>query len=109
MSEKSRTILICASLILVIIGVYWWGISNSPPPSDNEILSRLKKIESQLDSIEKKKDSVKTVIITVDKEIIKNEKHYEKVVNDIIHQPDSVNRIFTNDYIKRYIDKIRRN
>lgn len=108
MSEKSRTILICASLILVIIGVYWWGISNSPPP-DNEILSRLKKIESQLDSIEKKKDSVKTVIITVDKEIIKNEKHYEKVVNDIIHQPDSVNRIFTNDYIKRYIDKIRRN
>lgn len=109
MSENNKTIILCLVLLLFIIGIYWWGISTSPPSNDSEIKERLKAIEHRLTNIEKKKDSIKTVIVTVDKQIYNNEKHYEKVVNDIIVQPDSLNRIYTNDYIKRYIERIGRN
>lgn len=62
----------------------------------------ISKLEAKIDSLSNKKDSIRTVIITVDKEILTNEKHYEKVVNNILTQPDSVTDAFTRQYLSNY-------
>ncbi len=107
--EKYKEFLILIIGILTISIIYYLGVNSSPPNKEDILLEKINRIESKINSLSRKKDSIRTIIITVDKEIIKNEHHYEKVVNDIIHQPDSINRIFTNDYIERYIDRIRKN
>lgn len=109
MSDGTKTRLTIIISVIIIIVLYWWGVSTSPPPQDAMIQEQLKNIDKKLDSLNNKKDSIRTVIITVDKEIIKNTEHHEKVVNNIINNSDSINRIWTNDYIKRYIDRIRNN
>lgn len=109
MSDGTKTRLTIIISVIIIIVLYWWGVSTSPPPQDTMIQEQLKNIDKKLDSLNNKKDSIRTVIITVDKEIIKNTERHEKVVNNIINNSDSINRIWTNDYIKRYIDRIRNN
>lgn len=95
-------------ILFILFIIFYYNIADFTPKEDI-LLEKITKLESKIDSINNKKDSIRTVIITVDKEIIKNTERHEKVVNNIINNSDSINRIWTNDYIKRYIDRIRNN
>lgn len=84
--------------------LYYYVVVNSPK-KDDLLLNKIDNIEKKIDSVSLKKDSIKTVIITVEKEIINNEKHYEKVVNDIVHQSSIDDSIFATQYIQKFIDE----
>lgn len=89
--------------ILIVIAIYIIAVRTSPDSTDSVLLQKIEKLENKIDSLSIKKDSIRTVIITVDKEIIKNEKHYEEVVNRIITNSASADSIFSRDYISKFI------
>lgn len=60
------------------------------------------KLESKIDLLSNKKDSIKTIIITLDDKILKNEKHYKELSNNILNASDSDNYIWIEQYIKEY-------
>ena len=96
--------------IFVLIGIQQYMIfSNYNNTKDTELLEKVKQLETKLDSLSNKKDSVKTVIIKLDKDLEYNEKHYEEAVNSILNASDSANRIFIDNYIKQYIERITQN
>lgn len=72
--------------------------------SDELILKKLQNIEIELNNISNKKDSIRVVINTIDREIIKNEKHYEEITNNIIAQPSSMDSLFITEFIDRFIE-----
>lgn len=90
-------------LLILILGIGYYSIvKNSPPSTDDLILKEIQNLELKLDSLSDKKDSIRTIILTTDKEILNNEKHYEEVVNTIIIQPDSITDAFIGQYIRDY-------
>ena len=90
---------------LSIAGIYILGLKFLPNKKpEDPFMKELKSIELKLDSIISVKDSIRTIIVTVDKEIINNEKHYEEVVNNIITQPSYMDSLYVSEYIERYID-----
>ena len=74
--------------------------------SNNELNDKIERLENTIDSISKTRDSIVVVIKEVDNKIEKNNQNYEKVVDSIISNPDSINRIYIDSYIKHYIDRI---
>ena len=83
-------------IILLILQQYY--IWTTPRKSEDEVLNR---IESKLDSLSNKRDSIKTIIIKIDNELIENEKHYEEVVNTINAQSFNDDSVFILDYLDR--------
>lgn len=98
--------IIITGIILIIIILGWISfniVKNNP--QDDSLLKEIQIIENKIDSLSNRKDSVRTEIITIDKEILKNEKHYETVINNVISQSNSLDSIFARDYIKKFIDE----
>lgn len=93
-----------AVLLILVLGLWALTVITAPQSSEDILNSKIDNLERKLDSLSTKKDSIRTVIITVDKEIIKNEKHYEEVINTIVSQPSSVDSVFSRDYIQKFID-----
>lgn len=104
----NKTIIIIGiTVLLILLGVQQYIIwKNTSVSTDDLIIEKINKLESKIDSLSTKRDSIKTIIIKVDKEIEDNQKHYEKVANIILNNNDSANRIFIDNYIKQYIDRI---
>lgn len=86
------------TFIVILLAIQQYYIWTTPRETSEEILSR---IESKLDSLSNKKDSVKTIILKVDKELEKNEKHYEEVVNTINAQSFNDDSLYILDYLDR--------
>lgn len=86
-------------VLLIIIGII--SFHNFKVSGD------ISKLEQKIDSLSIKKDSIRTIIVNIDKEIIKNEKHYEKVVDTILTSNDSINYIWTKQYIEQYRQKLK--
>ena len=106
MNKSTIYFSVLIAIIAIILGILvYLTISNSPKGTDEKILEKLNRIESNLDSIAFKKDSIQTIIKQTDKQIFNNEKHYEEVVNNIITQPSAADSIFSRNYIQEFIDK----
>lgn len=101
-SDRTFIIIVAAIIIFLLIVNPFRHQSED----NNLILEKINKIENKIDSLSTKRDSIKTIIINVDKEIENNEKNYEKVVDIIVNNNDSANRVFIESYIKDYIRKI---
>lgn len=91
-------------LILLFIG-YWIYISKTSNKED-VLIDKINKLELKLDSINSKKDSIRTIIDSTHIKIINNEKHYKEVINTIVSSPDSVNDIWTKQYINDYRQRL---
>lgn len=77
-----------------------------PKESNNDLLlNRINQLELKLDSLNNKKDSIRTVIDSTHVKIVTNEKHYQERVNIIINQSSSADSGFIADYIRLYADK----
>jgi len=101
--------LIIIGAVLIIIFLIWQQHLIRDNPKDNyneQILKRMDSLENRLKTLS---DSNKVIIIKIDKELKHNEEHYEKLVDDIFVQSDSVNRKFIDSYIKQYIERITEN
>lgn len=102
-----ETIKMWATIIIVIsIIIGLWvtvmKITPSRKTSNEIIIEKILQIESKIDSISSKKDSIRTIVITIEKEIEINSKKHEKTINTIINSNDSSNLIWIEDYIRQY-------
>lgn len=105
MSERAYSQILLGVVIILfvaILGLYYMLADFNP--KDHQLIE-LQKIESKLDFLRNQKDSIRTIILTTDREILKNEKHHEEVVNTIIIQSSNADSIFARDYIKKFIDE----
>ena len=91
--------------IISTILLIWFYITiadfNSPTKED-KLLKKITELELKVDSLNNKKDSIRTVIDSTHVKIITNEKHYQERINTIITQPDSFSELFTRQYILEY-------
>ena len=103
---KTRDVIIIAVIILIgLLAIQQYLIRSSPSP-DDVLLQKINRIEAKLDSLSTKRDSLKSQIERVDSEVTKNQESYEKEVSVIINNTDSANRVFIDNYIKEYIERI---
>ena len=68
---------------------------------DSNVLEEIHKLETKIDSLSNKKDSIRIVIDSTNTKIINNNKHYEEVVNTINAQPFSGDSMYILDYLDR--------
>ena len=92
-------------IIVVVIAFIWFYISIadfSPKNKDDLLLRKITELELKIDSLNNRKDSIRTAIDSTHIKIITNEKHYQERINTIITQPDSFSESFTRQYILDY-------
>ena len=100
---KKSTLITILSIIIATIAIsVYLTIRYSPKNKEDILLKEIESLETKLDSLSNKKDSIKTVIVNTDKEIISNEKHYQTSVNNIIMQSDSSLSESNRQYIIKY-------
>ena len=100
---KNRIIIIIGVIIfIVLIAFYIFNANFTPKNPNDELLNKISKLELKIDSLNKFKDSIRTVIDSTHIKIITNEKHYQERVNTIIHQSSSADSSFIADYIRLY-------
>ena len=80
----------------------YFTIRYAPESKEDILIKEIESLESKLDSLSNKKDSIKVVIANTDKEIINNEKHYQSTVNNILIQSDSSLNESNRQYILKY-------
>ena len=100
---KKYDIIILTIIFIVISGALYLLSMRKNVPEKDKFLEQIKRIENKIDSLSAKKDSIKTVILTVDRQIESNEKHYEKVINNVITQPFYLDSAEVTEYIDRFI------
>ncbi len=88
-------------ILFILFVIFYYNIADFTPKEDI-LLEKITKLESKIDSINNKKDSIRTVIDSTHIKIITNEKHYQERINTIIVQSDSDNLKFFKNYIKEY-------
>ena len=92
-------------IIVVVIALIWFYISIadfSPKNKDDLLLRKITELELKIDSLNNRKDTIRTAIDSTHIKIITNEKHYQERINTIITQPDSFSESFTRQYILDY-------
>lgn len=87
-------------IIAIFIGIHIYLVYNSPPKTDKTLLDKIDKLELKIESLSKKQDSIKYLILNIEDSIEENEKTHEQISNIIINNPDSVNRKFVDEYIR---------
>lgn len=102
MKDKTVIFLIIVGTLL-FMGFQQYMILNRNPIIDDELLlKKLDNLETKIDSLSIKKDSIQTIIVEIEKTIDKNHKNYEKVVNTILNNDDSTNYVWAKQYIEQY-------
>ena len=88
-------------ILFILFVIFYYNIADFTPKEDI-LLEKITKLESKIDSINNKKDSIRTVIDSTHIKIITNEKHYQERINTIIVSSDSDNLKLFKNYIKEY-------
>ena len=88
-------------ILFILFIIFYYNIADFTPKEDI-LLEKITKLESKIDLITNKKDSIRTVIDSTHIKIITNEKHYQERINTIIIQSDSDNLVFFKNYINNY-------
>lgn len=99
---NKNVIIILVTCLILIIGIYIWFADFTPDNKEDALLKKISELELKIDSLNNRKDSIRTIIDSTHVKIITNEKHYQERVNTIITQPDSFSESFTRQYIIEY-------
>ena len=97
---KITVIVIVTSILLIIFYISIADFNN--PSKEDKLLKKITELELKIDSLNKHKDSIRTVIDSTHVKIVTNEKHYQERINTIVTQPDSFSELFTRQYIIEY-------
>lgn len=100
--NKNIIIAITVICLILFIGIYIRFADFTPDNKEDALLKKISELELKIDSLNNRKDSIRTVIDSTHIKIITNEKHYQERVNTIITQPDSFSESFTRQYIIEY-------
>ena len=89
MTDKKLLFVIFLCLLL-IGGLYYWGVKHSPKVntvSNEDIERKIELLEKKIDSLSLVRDSIRSVIDTTKIKIIEIHEEYNKVRTNIIYQP----------------------
>ena len=82
-----NTLITIAGVIFVVLFI-WFYISiadfTSPAEKDELLLKKITELELKIDSLNNRKDSIRTVIDSTHVKIVTNEKHYQERINTIL-------------------------
>ena len=91
---------------VVLVAFLYYKLANfHPVDKDDELLRRINELELKIDSLNSRKDSIRSVIDSTHVKIITNEKHYQERINTIILQSSSDDSSFVSNYIRQYANK----
>ena len=91
---------------VVLVVFLYYKLSNfHPVDKDDELLRRINELELKIDSLNSRKDSIRSVIDSTHVKIITNEKHYQERINTILVQSASADSSFITDYIRLYSEQ----
>jgi hypothetical protein len=99
---KAWQIILIGIVSVLLIWFYITIADFNSPTKEDKLLKKITELELKVDSLNNKKDSIRTVIDSTHIKIVTNEKHYQERVNTIITQPDSFSELFTRQYILEY-------
>ena len=100
---KTWQIILLGLLTTVLLVWFYISVADFDNPSkEDKLLKKITELELKVDSLNNKKDSIRTVVDSTHVKIITNEKHYQERINTIITQPDSFSELFTRQYILEY-------
>ena len=88
--------------LILLLGFQQYLIWKSPPKTEDVLLKKITELELKIDSLNIRKDSIRTVIDSTHIKIITNEKHYQERINTIMLQSDSNNLIFFFFFLNNY-------
>ena len=103
--KKTNTVLLIIITILLLFVIYFYIITADFSPKDDKLLQKINGLELKIDSINSKKDSIRTVIDSTHVKIVTNEKHYQERINTILVQSASSDSGFISNYIRYYSSK----
>lgn len=103
MKKTNNVLLIIITILLFVI--YFYIITADFSPKDDKLLQKINGLELKIDSINNKKDSIRTVIDSTHVKIVTNEKHYQERINTILVQSASSDSGFISNYIRQYSSK----
>ena len=100
---KTWQIILIGLISIVLLIWFYISIANFNNPSEEDkLLKKITELELKIDSLNRHKDSIRTIIDSTHVKIVTNEKHYQERINTIITQPDSFSELFTRQYIINY-------
>ena len=100
---KDKYIFILVVVLFILENFFiWFYIVDKLDKRDNVYIEKIDKIESKINSLQPKKDSIRMVIDSTHVKIVTNEQHYQEVVNTIISQPTTADFDFVRGYIRQY-------
>ena len=102
MNKDSLFKIIVIVFIVFSIGLYISIADFHPVDKDELLLKKITELELKIDSLNNKKDSIRTVIDSTHIKIVTNEKHYQVRINIILTQSSSADSSFISDYIRQY-------
>ena len=109
----NKSLLIKIGVVILVALFIWFYISiadfSPKVDKDDLLLQRITELELKIDSLNNKKDSIRTVIDSTHIKIITNEKHYQERINTIIRQSSSDNLEYLRYYIKKYEEENKNN
>ena len=91
-------------ILFILFIIFYYNIADFTPKEDI-LLEKITKLESKIDSINNKKDSIRTIIDSTHIKIITNEKHYQERINTIIIQSSSSDSSYVSNYIRQHRNK----
>ena len=100
---KTWQIILLGLISIVLLIWFYLSIANFNNPSEEDkLLKKITELELKIDSLNRHKDSIRTIIDSTHVKIVTNEKHYQERINTIITQPDSFSESFTRQYLRDY-------
>ena len=91
---------------VVLVAFLYYKLANfHPVDKDDELLRRINELELKIDSLNSRKDSIRSVIDSTHVKIITNEKHYQERINTILVQSASADSSYITDYIRLYSEQ----
>ena len=104
--KNNKFVLIVVFIVIILLGIQQYFIWTTPRVDDNQILlNKINKLESKIDSLNEKKDSIRMIIDSTHVKIVTNEKHYQERINTILVQSASSDSGFIADYIRQYSEQ----
>ena len=89
-------------IITILMAFYIYNADFSPKDNNDELLKKINQLELKIDSLNGKKDSIRSVIDSTHVKIVTNEKHYQERITTILSEPDSFSESFTRQYLRDY-------
>ena len=100
---SKKTLLIIGVISIISFLLFQQYLIHKSTNREDVLLQKIELLDKKIDILALKKDSIQLIIKEVDKEIIKNNTKYEKIIDTVLAQSSSLDSCYVLDYIDRFL------